>query len=121
MTAPDISLDGSWQLIRAEHAGESAPDMVVEQTIVRLTRGQYSVSYAGRVVDRGTFEIGGVVEQTTLVLRGQVGPNAGRTIPCIYQLRGDRLRVCYGFGGKAPTEFTTDSTNQRYLGVYRRI
>jgi uncharacterized protein (TIGR03067 family) len=117
----DTSVDGSWQLIRAEHCGELAPDSVTEQTVLRLTRGQYSVSFAGRVVDRGTFEIGGVVDQTTLVLHGQVGPNAGRTIPCLYQLRGDRLRVCYGFNGVAPTEFATDSANQRYLGVYRRF
>ena len=121
MASPSTVLDGTWQLVRAEHAGEAAPELVVDHTVVHLAVGEYTVKFDGNVVDRGSFETGGVVDQPTLVLRGRVGSNAGRTIPCIYQLRGDRLRVCYGFDGFAPTEFSTDSKNQRYLGVYRRV
>ena len=114
-------IDGLWQLVHAEHAGEEAPDLVTEKTTVELTQGAYHVRFAGEVVDAGLFEIGGVAGSYTLLLRGNSGPNAGRTIPCIFQVRGDRLRICYGFDGVAPTEFSSDSTNHRYLGTYRRI
>ena len=114
-------IDGLWQLVRAEHAGETAPELVIDQTTIELANGEYRVRFAGKVVDTGAFEVGGVIEQSTILLRGAKGPNAGKTIPCIFQLRGDRLRVCYGFDGRAPTEFSTNASNQRYLGVYRRL
>lgn len=120
MSAPDTPLDGLWQMVRAELAGEEAPELVATQTTIELAAGAYAVRFGGTIVDQGTFEAGGVMSNATLLLRGTGGPNAGRTIPCIYQMRGDRLRVCFGFDGVAPTEFSTDSTNQRYLATYRR-
>jgi uncharacterized protein (TIGR03067 family) len=121
MTQPASIIDGQWQLIRAEHAGEEAPDMVTEKMTIELAHGAYMVRFGGKVVDSGTFEVGGVVDSYTVILHGSVGPNAGRTIPCIFQLRGDRLRMCYGFDGRAPTEYTTNATNQRYMATYRRM
>ncbi len=108
-------------MIRAEHAGEAAPDMLTEQISLEFATGMYRVHFGGKVIDAGTFEVGGAVDCHTIVLHGREGPNAGRTIPCIFQLRGDRLRVCYGFDGLAPTDYSTDATNQRYLAVYRRL
>ena len=113
-------IDGLWQMVRAEREGEAAPDLATEQTQIELRGGEYFVSFGGQVVDRGTFETGGVVDMRTLLLRGKSGPNAGRTIPCLMQLRGDRLRVCYGMNGIAPTEFATAAGDERYLAVYRR-
>jgi uncharacterized protein (TIGR03067 family) len=117
ITSPVI---GMWQLVRAEFGGEETPELVVQQTTVEFTAASYRVRFAGRVVDRGTFELGGVVGTHTIVLRGVEGPNAGRTIPGVFQLRGDRLRVCYGINGIAPTEFGTSAGDERYLATYRR-
>lgn len=113
-------LEGTWQMIRAELAGESAPDLVVEGTEVTLTRGGYVVRFSGLIVDRGSLQVGGLLPPQTLVLRGVEGPNAGRTIPCLYQLMGDRLRICYGLDGVQPTEMKTHAGEQRYLATYRR-
>jgi uncharacterized protein (TIGR03067 family) len=113
-------LDGTWQLVRAEHGGEEAPELVVQRTRLLLASGSYAVEFDGETVDRGSFEMGGVAGAYTLLLRGLDGPNAGRMIPCLFQLRGNLLRVCYGFDGLAPTEFSTDTKNHRYLATYRR-
>jgi uncharacterized protein (TIGR03067 family) len=115
-----MDLEGTWQMIRAELAGEAAPELVTQKTEVELTAGAYVVRYAGEIVDRGSYAIAAAIETKTIVLRGMAGPNAGRTIPCIYQLKNDRLRICYGLDGIAPTEFTTNPGQQRYLAVYRR-
>lgn len=114
------SIEGVWQMVRAENCGDEAPELVVQRTTIELQAGEYRVRFAGEVVDAGTFELGSVVGSYTMLLRGTAGPNAGRTIPCVFQLRGDRLRVCFGLNGLAPTEFTTDPQNQRYLATYRR-
>lgn len=88
------------------------------QVILELGRGAYAVKFNGLVSDQGTFALG---EAGTLVLRGIKGPNAGRTIPCLYQHRGSMLRLCLGLGGELPTEFTTAVGQKRYLATYKRL
>ena len=48
------------------------------------------------------------------------GPNAGRTIPCLYKFSGDILSVCYGLSGTRPDKFKTAQDQQRYLANYQR-
>jgi uncharacterized protein (TIGR03067 family) len=114
-------LEGTWQMIRAEQAGETAPELVVSQMSVRLAAGAYEVIFGGEVSDRGTYQETAATAWRTLILHGVVGPNAGRSIPCIFQLMGDRLRVCYGLDGVLPVEFATREGDRRYLAVYRRV
>jgi uncharacterized protein (TIGR03067 family) len=110
------SLTGRWEMIKAELAGENAPDMLALRVVLELTSVTYAVSFAGQVADRGTY----VLENEKLVLTGTEGPNQGRIIPCILQHRGELLRVCYGLDGIAPTEFVTKPGTQHYLATYRR-
>jgi uncharacterized protein (TIGR03067 family) len=109
-------LTGCWEMIKAELAGENAPDMLALRVELELAPDAYTVRFAGQVADRGTW----VLEGRTLTLTGREGPNQGRVIPCIMQLAGDRLRVCYGLDGTAPTEFATRAGVQHYLATYRR-
>lgn len=120
MDAPH-SLDGRWQMIRAQHDGEAAPDLVAQRTAIELRGGRYTVFFDNQIADEGSFEIAGDADSPELVLRGESGPNAGRTIPCIYQVVGERLRICYGLAGVRPADFTTAPDQQRYLATYRRL
>jgi uncharacterized protein (TIGR03067 family) len=113
-------LDGLWQMVRAELDGEQAPELVAQRTQLELSAGEYTVRFDDQVIDRGLFECSTTVDANRLVLRGTAGPNAGRTIPCIFQRVGDRLRICYGLSGAAPTGFTTAGLRQCYLATYRR-
>lgn len=110
------ALPGRWEMIKAELAGEDAPDMLALRVELELTAVTYAVSFAGQVADRGTY----VLEGTSLTLTGTGGPNQGRVIPCIFQLVGDRLRICYGLDGTVPAGFTTKAGVQHYLATYRR-
>jgi uncharacterized protein (TIGR03067 family) len=85
-----------------------------------LEGGTYVVRFDGQISDRGRYQLGEASEYGTILIRGLEGPNAGRTIPCIYQHVGDRLRVCYGLGGEVPTGFKTAVGQNRYLATYRR-
>jgi uncharacterized protein (TIGR03067 family) len=113
------AIDGIWEMVRAELDGETAPEMFVGKTEIELARGAYVVRFGGVISDRGSFELGDTLESKTIILHGIEGQNAGRIIPCIYQRVGDRLRVCYGLSGVAPTDFSTASGQQRYLATYR--
>ena len=113
------ALTGRWQMIRADLAGEAAPEIVTSRMILEIGAGTYAVSYADEISDSGTWEPGAA--EGTLILRGRSGPNAGRRIPCLYQQAGDRLRICYGLDGIAPVDFPTTGLTNRYTATYRRV
>jgi uncharacterized protein (TIGR03067 family) len=114
------SLDGIWEMARAESGGEPSTDLLALRVELHLTADTYQVHFAGELADQGTYTRTTAEPHAALILLGAKGPNAGRTIPCIYQLVGDRLRVCYGLDGTTPTKFETDAGSLRYLATYRR-
>ena len=73
---PVPALTGRWQMIRAELAGEAAPEIVTSRMILEIGAGTYAVSYADQISDSGTWEPG--TAEGTLILRGRSGPNSGR-------------------------------------------
>ena len=85
-----------------------------------LTADRYRVKFGRDVSDQGDFTA--AQEQTVwqLTFVGKKGVNAGRTIPAIAQLRGDRVRICFGLHGKLPVEFSGGPNTGCYLVNYRR-
>jgi uncharacterized protein (TIGR03067 family) len=120
MSEASPNLEGHWQMVRAEWNGEAAPELVTRETQLEFTAAAYVVRYAGQVMDQGRYEW--ITEETSrhLVLHGTQGTNAGRRIPCLCQLVGDRLRICYGLDGTRPTDFGGGPDRQRYVAGYRR-
>lgn len=116
----DTDLQGIWRPIRAELDGEAAPEMALVKMLVTLRAGGYLVEFGGEAADQGSYTLTDTGEPIVLVLHGVKGHNAGREIPAIAQLRGDRLRVCYGLNGVLPTAFATAPGSSRYLVTYRR-
>jgi len=114
------ALHGIWEMVRAESAGEPSSDLLALRIELHLTPRTYHVHFAGELADQGTYTRTSDAPHATLLLLGAHGPNTGRTIPCIYQLVGDRLRVCYGLYGTMPTAFTSPAGSPHYLATYRR-
>ena len=120
MSPTPHSLEGLWQPLKAELSGEAAPPMVLERMTLTLRSGRYSVHFGGEISDQGTYTHAPGDPHATLTLSGNKGANAGRTIPAIFQLVGDRLRICYGLDGALPSAFATSSASRLYLVTYRR-
>lgn len=108
-------------MVRAEFAGEQAPELVVRKTILEFSPSLYAVRFDGQANDEGTYAVSTAGERNIVTLTGITGVNSGRTIPGIFQLVGARLRVCFGFDGELPGSFETDVGSKRYLAVYRRV
>jgi uncharacterized protein (TIGR03067 family) len=117
----DHPLKGTWKMVRAELAGEPAHPLLVDNTTIQLTLDRYAVYYNGEIADRGhyTFSFTLGDPHHPLTLRGTNGPNAGRTIPAIFQRKGELLRICYGLDGTTPSVFTSPPNSQFYLVTYR--
>jgi uncharacterized protein (TIGR03067 family) len=120
MSEVPAGLTGTWEMIRAESAGEPSPDLIPLRVELQLTADTYAFHLAGEIADRGTYAVMAAQPHHALALCGTLGPNNGRTIPCIYQLAGDRLRICYGLDENLPSDFKTTADSQLYLATYRR-
>jgi len=113
-------IEGLWQPLKAELSGESAPEMVITHTTLTLRSGRYTVRFDGEVADQGSYVLAPGAPHAVLTLTGEKGANSGKKIPAIFQLVGDRLRVCYGLDGELPEQFSTTSAQRFYLVTYRR-
>ncbi len=87
---------------------------------LKLHHGQYDVSVAGQP-DKGTYAIDSSTQPKGMTITGTEGPNKGRIFPPIYELEGERLRICYDLSGKhRPAEFKTTVGTRLYLVTYVR-
>jgi len=114
------AMQGTWTCRKAELAGAAFPDAILKTIVLKLEGDKYEVSVGG-AIDKGTCKLDATAKPKGLILTGTDGPNKGKTFPCIYELSGDTLRVCYDLSGnKAPTEFKTVAGTQLYLATYER-
>ncbi len=113
------ALLGTWEMVRAECGGEHSLELLALHVELEFADSAYTVRFGGQIADRGTIVIASSAG-AAFTLTGAEGPNLGRTIPCLYQLAGDRLRICYGMDGTAPTAFASPAGCSHYLATYRR-
>lgn len=113
-------IEGTWQPFKAELAGEHAPEMALYSMQLVIGAGTYAVHFGKEITDTGTYTLHAAAEVHTITLQSKQGANQGRTIPSIYQLVGDRLRICFGLDGIAPTAFAAPAGSRCYLVAYRR-
>jgi len=126
---------GTWKIVRAElgggrcsrAGGEAMPPEAAAQIEIEFdAESAYRVRFAGEISDAGYFEIftqTGSHPHHRITLHGEVGTNAGRRLPGIFQLRGDRLKLCLALEGDAPPNaLTSNPANGTpwYLVTYRR-
>ena len=112
--------DGTWLPTEAELAGAKFPDAVVKTIKLVVKDDQYTVT-VGEKTDKGTLKRDTKAKPMTLDIVGTDGPNKGKTILAIYELKGDTLKVCYDLSGKMrPTAFETKPETQLFLVTYKR-
>ena len=104
--SPDAKvIEGSWTPVKAELGGKPMADAILKTISLKLTDGKYEV-IAGGNPDKGTYTLDAAAKPKSMTVTGTDGPNKGKTFPCIYELKGDTLRICYDLSGtKRPTEF----------------
>ena len=69
----------------------------------------------------GTVKLDPSAKPKAMDITGTEGPNKGKTILAIYELKDDTLRICYDLTGKGrPAEFMSKKDAPRFLVVYQR-
>ena len=118
---PDAkSIEGTWLPAKAELGGRPMPAAVLKTISLKLTNGRYEVMADGHP-DIGTYTLDPTTMPHGMMVIGTDGPNKGKTIPCIYELSGDILRICYDLSGKKqPADFKTVAGTKLYFVTYKR-
>jgi len=119
---------GTWTVVRAELGGAPMPPEAAARIEIEFdAESAYRVRFAGETSDSGHFQLFAQTETALhqrITLHGKIGSNAGRTLPGIIRLRGDRLKLCLALEGDAPpTAFSSSDTARGvpyYLVTYKR-
>jgi uncharacterized protein (TIGR03067 family) len=112
-------MEGTWEVVSIEIDGNKLPMEEGKKSCVVLKGDKYTVKEGDNVIDEGTGTIDPTTKPKSLDAVPGKGDNKGKTMPGIYELKGDEMRVCFARPGNArPTEFS--SKNGQILLVYKR-
>jgi uncharacterized protein (TIGR03067 family) len=114
-------LQGTWQAVSGETDGQPLPEDSVKQVRV-IIKGDEIHLKPNRSENRVTFTLDPTKKPKLLSMTAQDGPDKGKTVPVIYELEGDRLKLCFDTrtGQKEPTEFATKPGSGLLLFVLKR-
>lgn len=113
-------MNGTWVPTEAELDGEKLPEKLFKSIKLVLKDAQYTAR-VGEQVDEGTVTLDLESDPTGMEIKGTKGPNEGKTIPAIYELKDDVLKVCYNLEGKnRPKEFKTTAGSKFYMVTYKK-
>ncbi len=115
----ETKVDGTWLATKAEMSGKKLPKKVTESLKLTLKKGEYEV--VAESPDRGTVTYNNSPDPKEMDIKGTEGPNKGKTYLAIYELKDDKLTICYDLSGEArPTEFKTKPDTKLFLVTYER-
>ena len=113
-------IQGTWLPTEADLGGQKFPEETLKTMKLVLKDDTYTVT-VGKQDDKGTVKLESSKTPKTMDIVGTEGPNKGKTILAIYELKEDKLRICYRLKGeKRPTEFKTGSDGSLFLVSYER-
>jgi len=114
-------LVGTWQLTRGIVAGNALPAEAVKNIRLELTDGKYKLTGA-ESPDEGTWTLHPDEKPLGMDVKGTDGPNKGKTFLAIFELDGDRMKVCYDLSGQSrPTRFESKEKTLLFLAEYERV
>jgi uncharacterized protein (TIGR03067 family) len=114
------NMEGTWLVMEAELGGKKFPPDTLKTMKLVVQKSKYTVT-ADANTDEGTLELDATKNPKTMDIKGTKGPNQGKNIPAIYELKENTLKICYGLDGeKRPTEFKTGTNPKLFLVTYKR-
>jgi RNA polymerase sigma factor (sigma-70 family) len=121
-TAERQKLQGTWAAVSGETDGQPIPEDSLNQVFV-IIKGDEIHFKPNRTENKVTFTLDPTKKPRLLAMTAADGPDKGKTVPLIYELEGDRLKLCFDTkaGEKQPTEFATKPGSGLLLFVLKRV
>jgi len=113
-------LNGTWIAAEGEAGGQPLPADNIPKLTLIMKDGTYEVKTAD-VNDKGKLKVDPKQKPKHVDIEGVDGPNAGKVFKAIYEIDGDKLKVCYDLGGgDRPKAFKTSAGSSEFLLVFKR-
>jgi uncharacterized protein (TIGR03067 family) len=113
-------LKGTWSVVAAEKGGEKAPAEAIKDMKLHFAEGKITIKHPGGERE-STFKLDPAKKPKVIDIMPGDGPNKGKTLPGIYELKGDDLRIALGETDAArPTEFASKAGEGQMLMILKR-
>jgi uncharacterized protein (TIGR03067 family) len=101
-------LQGTWQFVAQEMDGKERPKQALAKLTITFSGDKWSVRDDGKVVQAGTHKFDASKTPGQVDAEVTEGEGKGSKMLGIFELKGDRMRVCFDPQGKArPTGFAS--------------
>jgi uncharacterized protein (TIGR03067 family) len=118
-----LKIQGTWRLLSREKDGKADAAEAIKD-IVMINKGDkfsFKGSASGAGAMTGTFTLDATKKPKTMDRIPADGPRKGKTLPGIYALDGDTLKICVSLtGAERPSEFATRPNSGVLLSVFKR-
>jgi uncharacterized protein (TIGR03067 family) len=115
-------LQGTWTIVAVEVNGEKMSDEDSKNVGTKMTlKGdKYSIE-GGERNHTGTFKVHPDKKPKAMDCMPDAGDLKGKTIQAIYEIKGDKVKICYDISCKTrPEEFATKDKEGYVLIEYQR-
>jgi uncharacterized protein (TIGR03067 family) len=119
--ADRMALQGTWLLDKAILGGRDHTDDFQGMKLI-LAENKVTVDFAENTT-KGTFSLDAKKSPTQIDIKCETGPFKNKTLPGIYELKGDTLTLCLEADGKAdmrPEKFQAPEMTRYMLLTYKR-
>jgi len=111
---------GTWKWVSLEMDGKKLPLDAFKDGMLVITGDKFTTSLV-EGTSHGTFKVDVSKKPKTIDVTFEDGPDKGKTMPGIYELKGDTYKVCMALAGKdRPTAFATKPESGHVLEVLKR-
>lgn len=121
------SLQGKWVAVGREVLGKKATEQELKDqktyVVIEGNKGKAWMEGQGGKTDtsEGTLTLGPSATPKAVNITYTRGLLKGYTVPAIYELNGDTLKVCFAWQSKdRPTTFAGDAEGKTILVIYNR-
>ena len=91
--------EGLWLPQTATLGDKPMPVEFLKIMTLQMKGNRYPVMI-GSQIDKGTWKLLPKTKPQAMGITGIVGPNKGKTIPSIVEVKGDIMKICYGLAGQ---------------------
>jgi uncharacterized protein (TIGR03067 family) len=114
-------LQGTWVLVSMETEGHDVPAAEFKNLTASYEQNRVVLRDGDRVRRRGLVTLDPGRKPKAINTWDQDGPYEDQTVPGIYELDGDTLKLCFARPGQErPKEFTTKSGTAFLFCVYKK-
>lgn len=123
MTESLAELDGAWVPVDADISGRELAVATLRVARLVVAAGRYRIlARDNQTMDGGELRPGATLTPGEVDLVGTEGPGTGRIIPALFEVTGDRLRLCYDLERAARPASMTPQPEQLLLRItYERV